>query len=146
MLFSFYCHVRKSKTLKNIRPARITIDVALDGHEPLHVEQVVNPTINWVAGSTPEDSVPVSIDIPGTHRDHVCKFSIFVQDNDVLICGYQDVNFEIVSNPLWDGQRGMYDISGHVAGGGTMGTGSLSIDPGQTVTFDGIWRRPQSFD
>lgn len=144
MLFSFFCHVRKSKSLRNLRPARITIDVALDGQEPLHLEQSVSPTINWVAGSTPEDSVPVTFDIPAAFRNHVCQFKIMVDDNDVLICGYQDVNFEIVSNPLWNGQRGTYDISGHVTGGGTMGTGSLAIDPGQTVTFDGIWHTPHN--
>lgn len=144
MQFSFYCHARKSKSIRNLKPAVMIIDISLAGQETLHFERIVEPTINWVTGSSPEDSQAVTIDIPDSYRDQVCQYSIKIQDNDVLICGYQDVDFEIVNNPLWNGQRGMYDISGHVPGGGTMGTGSLSIESGQTVTFDGIWRTPQN--
>jgi hypothetical protein len=137
MEFNFHCHVRKA--IKNLKPAKITIEVTRPNQAVLRSEHLVYPTINWVAGSTKDDSVPVKIDIPDTWRGNQCQFAILVEGNDVLVCGYQDYLFQIVTNPLWDGQRGPYDISGHKPGGGTMGTGSLAIEAGKTVTFDAVW-------
>jgi hypothetical protein len=142
MEFNFHCHVRKA--IKNLKPAKITIEVTRPNHSVVRSEHLVGPTINWVSGSTKDDSVPINVDFPDTWLRRNCQFSIKAEDNDVLICGYQDASFEIVTNPLWDGLPGAYDISGHRPGGGTMGTGSLAIAAGQTVTFTATWAGPSS--
>jgi hypothetical protein len=137
MKLTFKCHARKTSKISNLRPAEITITV--ENPTFAHVStfnNIVPPTINWVAGSTTDDSVDVTIDLPGSYFGTLLKFTIAVANNDLLICGYGSGNFIIVSNPLWDGERGPYDITGHIGGGGSMGTGSLAILDGQTVTFD----------
>ena len=142
MEITFKCHVRKTKQISNLRPASILITVEATGIEQSQVltfEQSAPPTINWVSSSTPDDSVDVTFDLPENYANENLKFTIAVNNNDLLICGYNPVNFEIQTNPLWDGERGPYDITGHTGGGGTMGTGSLPILDGQTVTFDANW-------
>lgn len=139
MEITFKCHVRKTKKITNLRPASILITVEtpeIEQSQILTFEQSVQPTINWVSSSTPDDSVDVTFDLPENYTNKNLKFTIAVTNNDLLICGYDPVNFEIRSNPLWDGELGPYDITGHRTAGGEMGNGSLIILAGQTVTFD----------
>ena len=140
MEMTFKCHARKTSKISNLRPAEVTITVENPTFEHVSTyNKTVSPTINWVAGSTTDDSVDVTIDLPAKYFSTLLKFTITVANNDLLICGYDPGNFQIVSNPLWNGELGPYDISGHTGGGGTMGTGSLAILDGQTVTFDVDW-------
>ena len=85
-----------------------------------------------------------SFDLPENYANGNLKVSIAVNNNDLLICGYNPVNFEIQTNPLWDGELGPYDITGHSPTGGEMGNGSLIILAGQTVTFDAMYVIDQS--
>ena len=140
MEMTFKCHARKTSKISNLRPAEVTITVENPTFEHVSTyNKTVSPTINWVAGSTTDDSVDIVIDLPGRYFGTLLKFTIAVANNDLLICGYDPGNFQIVSNPLWDGELGPYDITGHTGGGGLMGTGSLAILDGQTVTFDADW-------
>ena len=140
MELTFKCHARKTSKISNLRPAEITITVENPAFEHVSTYQkTVPPTLNWVSASTIEDSVDVVVDLPAKYFGTLLKFTITVANNDLLICGYDPGNFQIVSNPLWDGELGPYDITGHLSGGGTMGTGSLAILDGQTVTFDADW-------
>jgi len=141
MNITFKCHARKTSKILNLQPAEITITVENPAFGQVSTyNKTVSPTINWVPGSTTDDSVDVSIDLPGSYFGTILKFTIAVANNDLLICGYSHHgSFQIISNPLWDGERGPYDITGHTGGGGTMGTGSLPILDGQTVTFDANW-------
>jgi hypothetical protein len=137
MKMTFKCHARKTSKISNLRPAEVTITVENPTFEQVSTyNKTVSPTINWVAGSSTDDSVDVVIDLPGSYFGTLLKFTIAVVNNDLLICGYDPGGFQIVSNPLWDGERGPYDITGHTGGGGLMGNGSLAILDGQTVTFD----------
>lgn len=142
MEITFKCHVRKTSKISNLRPAEISITVEtpdVEQTQALTFQAVVQPTINWVAASTTDDSADVTFDLPENCIDTNLQFTIAVAHNDVLICGYNPVHFEIRSNPLWDGEEGPYDITGHRAGGGSMGNGSLIILAGQTVTFDAMY-------
>ena len=140
MELTFKCHARKTSKISNLRPAEVTITVENPAFDHVSTyNKTVSPTINWVAGSTTDDSVDVVVDLPTKDFGTLLKFTIAVTNNDLLICGYEPGNFQIVSNPLWDGELGPYDITGHVGGGGTMGTGSLAILDGHTVTFDADW-------
>jgi hypothetical protein len=140
MKMTFKCHARKTSKISNLRPAEVTITVENPTFEQVSTyNKTVSPTINWVAGSSTDDSVDVVIDLPGSYFGTLLKFTIAVVNNDLLICGYDPGGFQIVSNPLWDGERGPYDITGHTGGGGLMGNGSLAILDGQTVTFDADW-------
>lgn len=147
MEITFKCHVRKTKQITNLRPASILITVKapeIEQSQVLTFEQSVQPTINWVSSSTPDDSVDVTFDLPENYANENLKFTIAVNNNDLLICGYNPVNFEIQTNPLWDGELGPYDITGHSPTGGEMGNGSLIILAGQTVTFDAMYVIDQS--
>lgn len=134
------CHAKKAVFRKDSPPAVISITATCpDLNESVSQEFTVNPTINWVPGSTAEGSETVTIAMPNQWFGKTQQWSIAVADNDLLICGYSIPNWEIVTNPLWDGEPGPYDITGHRPGGGTMGNGSLGILAGQTVTFDAAW-------
>jgi hypothetical protein len=142
MEITFKCHVRKTSKISNIRPAEISITVEtpdVEQTQALVFQAVVDPTINWVSASTTDDSADVTFNLPENCINTNLQFTIAVAHNDVLICGYDPVHFEIRSNPLWDGEEGPYDITGHRAGGGSMGNGSLMISAGQTVTFDAMY-------
>jgi len=142
MEIAFKCHARKTSKISNLRPAEISITVEtpdVERTQALTFQAVVQPTINWVSASTTDDSADVTFDLPENCINTKLQFTIAVAHNDVLICGYNPVHFEIRSNPLWDGEEGPYDITGHNAGGGSMGNGSLIILAGQTVTFDAMY-------
>jgi len=148
MEMTFKCHARKTSKILNLRPAEITITVENPTFEHVSTfNKTVPPTINWVAGSTADDSVDIVIDLPGSDFGTLLKFTIVVDNNDLLICGYDPGNFQIISNPLWNGELGPYDITGHsISGGGLKGNGSLAILSGQTVTFDADWGEFVPFD
>lgn len=131
---SFLCHARKNTNANDTALVNFEFLEPNTGQTMKHQAQV-SPTINWVAASTADDSVTVTMDLPVTWLNTLLHCTINVENNDVLICGYGRTT-HIVSNPLWDGQLGPYDITGHVPNGGTQGTGSLQIYAGQTVTFD----------
>ena len=131
---SFFCHARKNHSANQNAAVSFEFSNPQTGQTVRHQAEV-SPTINWVASSTTDDSVTVAMDLPVTWLNTVLNCTITVENNDVLICGYGRTT-HIVSNPLWDGQLGPYDISGHDPNGGTLGNGSLQIYEGQTVTFD----------
>lgn len=130
-----HCHARKTVGIECLT-AKLAITITGFDGSTIEQAQRITPTIDWKPESTTEGSWPVMISIPQTWIGQLMHWHIKVSDNDVLICGYNDHRFNIVSSPLWDGLPGPYDISQHIPGGGSLGTGSLPIYAGQTVTFD----------
>jgi hypothetical protein len=101
---------------------------------------VVQPTIQWVASSTPVGAQAITVELdPGSATEKTFDFSIQAQGSDVLICGYSSFwNFDIVSQPVWNQSDWQpYDITGHGPGLDYPGPGSLQILAGQTVEFTG---------
>lgn len=115
----FHCHVRP--------PYRAQVEFVING-----TDTVVNiePTINWVMGSTPAGSRLIKLSAPLGLVD----FVVTARHSDVIICGYSS-NFDYATQPTWSDGSCFMDITGHGPDQDLQGPGSLVLPQDVTVTF-----------
>lgn len=116
----FRCHVRP----KNTARVQFVIDKKVTVVD-------LEPTINWVMGSTADSSHTVKFLVPVGQVD----FCITAKNSDVIICGYAGSQFNYATQPVWSDGNSFMDITGHGADQDLQGPGSLVLPDGVTVTF-----------
>lgn len=113
------CHARP--------PHRAQVEFVINGANTL---VSIEPTINWVMGSTPQGSRVVKLSVPTGLVD----FAVTARHSDVVICGYSG-NFDYATQPTWSDGSCFMDITGHGPDQDLQGPGSLVLPKEVTVTF-----------
>lgn len=124
----FYCHARPQQ-----QPVVAELEFVVDKNV-LTVQ--VEPTINWVMGSTPRDSRKITVPVLLNQNDStLIDFSITARNTDVIICGYGNCNFMYATQPVWSDGSSFMDITGHGSDQDLQGPGSLVLPVDVTVKF-----------